>query len=96
MQKERQLEEMAKDLEQAKIDAMYTLGSLSNGFGMWYAAWLHKAGYRKQSDTVQEFMQKFHNAIAIPTRTDGKRLINQMFYVLRNIAQEYLKEEKNE
>lgn len=32
-----QIEEMAEVLEKAKIDALATIGSMNNGFGMWYA-----------------------------------------------------------
>ena len=56
--KQRQIEEMAKDLEQAKYWAMATVGSLNNGFGGWYGAYMYNQGYRKQSDTVKEFVEK--------------------------------------
>ena len=52
------IEEMAKDLEQAKYWAMGTVGSLNNGFGGWYGAYMYNQGYRKQSDTVREFVGK--------------------------------------
>ena len=40
--------EMANILEQAKIDAHATIGSMNYGFGMWYAKACYNAGYRKQ------------------------------------------------
>ena len=42
------IEEMADILEQAKIDAHATIGSMNYGFGMWYAKACYNAGYRKQ------------------------------------------------
>lgn len=56
--REEQIAEMAKDLEQAKYWAMGTVGSLNNGFGGWYGAYMYNQGYRKQSDTVREFVGK--------------------------------------
>ena len=56
--KQKQIEEMAKDLEQAKDWAMGTVGSLNNGFGGWYSVYMYNQGYRKQSDTVREFVGK--------------------------------------
>ena len=56
--KQKQIEEMAKDLEQAKDLAMGTVGSLNNGFGGWYGTYMYNQGYRKQSDTVKEFVCK--------------------------------------
>ena len=47
---EKQIEEMASILENAKIDALATIGSTNHGFGVWYAQALYNAGYRKQSD----------------------------------------------
>lgn len=51
------IEEMAKDLEEARHYAMTTVGSLNNGFGGWYGAYMYKKGYRKQSDTAREILQ---------------------------------------
>ena len=50
MSEEKQIEEMASILENAKIDALATIGSMNHGFGVWYAQALYNAGYRKQSD----------------------------------------------
>lgn len=44
------IEEMAKVLEKAKIDAHTTIGSMNNGFGMWYATAVYNTGYRKQKE----------------------------------------------
>ena len=56
--REEQIEEMAKDLEEARYYAMATVGSLNSGFGGWYGAYMYKKGYRKQSDTAGEFVEK--------------------------------------
>ena len=50
MSKEKQIEEMASILENAKIDALATIGSMNHGFGRWYAQALYNAGCRKQSE----------------------------------------------
>ena len=55
--KQKQIEEMAKDLEQAKDWAMGTVGSLNNGFGGWYGTYMYNQGYRKQSDTAREIIE---------------------------------------
>lgn len=55
--KQKQIEEMAKDLEQAKDWAMGTVGSLNKGFGGWYGTYMYKKGYRKQSDTAREIIE---------------------------------------
>ena len=54
---QKQIEEMAKDLEQAKDWAMGTVGSLNNGFGGWYGTYMYNQGYRKQSDTAREIIE---------------------------------------
>lgn len=41
------IEEIASVLEQAKIDALATIGSMNEGFGMWYAKAIYNADYRK-------------------------------------------------
>lgn len=60
--REEQIAEMAKDLEQAKDLAMGTVGSLNNGFGGWYGVYMYNQGYRKQSDTVKEFVRRIKKA----------------------------------
>ena len=56
--KQKQIEEMAKDLEEARYYAMATVGSLNNGFGGWYGAYMYKKGYRKQSETAREILDE--------------------------------------
>ena len=58
---EEQIAEMAKDLKQAKDLAMGTVGSLNNGFGGWYGAYMYNQGYRKQSDTAREILKRITN-----------------------------------
>ena len=50
MSEEKQIEEMASVLENAKMDALATIGSMNHGFGRWYAQALYNAGCRKQSE----------------------------------------------
>lgn len=59
--KQEQIEEMAKDLEQAKYWAMGTVGSLNNGFGGWYGAYMYNQGYRKASEVIDEFKNRILN-----------------------------------
>lgn len=59
--REEQIAEMAKDLKQAKDLAMGTVGSLNNGFGGWYGAYMYNQGYRKQSDTAREILKRITN-----------------------------------
>lgn len=56
--KQKQIEEMAKDLEQAKDWAMGTVGSLNNGFGGWYGAYMYNQGYRKATEVIDEFVER--------------------------------------
>lgn len=69
--KQKQIEEMAKDLEEARYYAMATVGSLNNGFGGWYGAYMYNQGYRKQSDTVREILHKLINNITVNNTIDG-------------------------
>lgn len=55
-EKEKQIEEMAKDLEEAKHLALGTVGSLNNGFGGWYGRQMYERGYRKQSDVAENII----------------------------------------
>lgn len=95
--REEQIEEMAKDLEQAKYWAMGTVGSLNNGFGGWYGTYIYNQGYRKQSEVAKEFVDRLIlELIALRSEEfDGKELaINGKTYkylVMRakEIAAEY-------
>ena len=61
--REELIEEMAKDLEEAKYYAIGTVGSLNNGFGGWYGEYMYKKGYRKQSDTAREILKPLYDCI---------------------------------
>ena len=54
------IKEMANILEQAKIDAHVTIGSMNYGFGMWYAKACYTAGYRKQSVGEWEWFEEWN------------------------------------
>ena len=69
--KQKQIAEMAKDLEEARYYAMATVGSLNSGFGGWYGAYMYKKGYRKQSDTAREIFQKLIYNITANNTNDG-------------------------
>ena len=56
--KEEQIQEMAKDLEEAKSYTLGTIGSLNNGFGGWYGTYMYDKGYRKASDVIDEFVER--------------------------------------
>ena len=56
--RQEQIEEMAKDLEEAKYWAIGTVGSMNNGFGGWYGSYMYKKGYRKASDVIDEFVER--------------------------------------
>lgn len=58
-----QIGEMAKDLEEAKYYALGTVGSLNNGFGGWYGAYMYKKGYRKASDVIDEVISSVKSII---------------------------------
>ena len=48
----KQIDEMAKAIEQARIKATDTTNSMNYGFGGWYAKELYEAGYRKASEVA--------------------------------------------
>ena len=54
MTREKQIEEMAEVIEQARIKATDTTNSMNYGFGGWYAKELYNAGYRKASEVAEE------------------------------------------
>lgn len=56
--REKQIEEMAKDIEQARIKATDTTNSMNYGFGGWYAKELYAKGYRKASDVAMEIFEE--------------------------------------
>ena len=82
--REEQIAEMAKDLEQAKYWARGTVGSLNNGFGGWYGAYMYKKGYRKQSDTAREIAEMLKAAKAVV-----KVHFEAYDELIENIAAEY-------
>lgn len=86
--KQRQIEEIAKDLEQAKDWAMGTVGSLNNGFGGWYGTYMYNQGYRKQSNTVREFVQKLFD-ISKEQAKGGVYTIKPWTENIINLAKQY-------
>lgn len=53
-----ELKEMAELLDKAQIEARATIGSLNKGFGMWYAEYLYKRGYRDMRAALQTLADK--------------------------------------
>ena len=82
--KQKQIEEMAKDLEQAKDWAMGTVGSLNNGFGGWYGTYMYNQGYRKQSDVAENIIAMLKAAKPVV-----KGHIEAYGELIENIAAEY-------
>ena len=60
--KENQIREMAEIIEKRRLEANITAGSFNEGAGMWYARDLYKEGYRKQSDTAREILQRLYDS----------------------------------
>lgn len=57
MDKQKEIEKMAADLDKAKELALGTVGSLNNGFGGWYAKSLVEKGYGNVHAAVKEFAE---------------------------------------
>ena len=57
MDKQKEIEKMATDLDKAKELALGTVGSLNNGFGGWYAKCLVEKGYGDVRAAVKEFAE---------------------------------------
>ena len=77
IEKNKQLEEMARAVEQARIKATDTTNSMNYGFGGWYAKELYSAGYRKASDVAREIFEE----IELETKNHG------ITYTQRKIAE---------
>lgn len=82
--REEQIAEMAKDLEQAKYWAMGTVGSLNNGFGGWYGAYMYNQGYRKQSEVAENIIAMLRAAKPVV-----KTHFEAYDELIENIAAEY-------
>lgn len=90
--KQKQIAEMAKDLEQAKYLAMGTVGSLNNGFGGWYGTYMYNQGYRKQSEVVKEFAgrlkDRFEKTSTMATALHGRKE-SEITSIIDTVAAEY-------
>ena len=78
MNKEKQIEEMAKAIEQARIKATDTTNSMNYGFGGWYAKELYIAGYRKASEVAEEIFAELEEEIKNHGITYAKRKIAEL------------------
>lgn len=63
MERNKQIEEMAKDIEQARIKATDTTNSMNYGFGVWYAKELYEKGYRKASEVAEEIFAEIEEQL---------------------------------
>ena len=63
MERDKQIEEMAKDIEQARIKATDTTNSMNYGFGVWYAKELYEKGYRKASEVAEEIFAEIEELL---------------------------------
>lgn len=54
MNRDKQIEEMARVYDNARLKARDTLGSMNEGEGKWYSKAFYNAGYRKASDVARE------------------------------------------
>ena len=93
--KQEQIEGMAKDLEEAKCLAIGTVGSMNNGFGGWYGAYMYKKGYRKASDVIDEFVERlrkrFEQTETIANSLHGRKN-SEIDSIIKIIAEEMKKE----
>ena len=62
MDKQKEIEKMAADLDKAKELALGTVGSLNNGFGGWYAKCLVEKGYGNVRAAVKKFAESIKMA----------------------------------
>lgn len=93
--RQEQIEEMAKDLEEAKYWAIGTVGSMNNGFGGWYGSYMYKKGYRKASDVIDEFVERlrkrFEQTETIANSLHGRKN-SEIDSIIKIIAEEMKKE----
>ena len=72
MNRDKQIDEMAKDIEQARIKATDTTNSMNYGFGGWYAKELYNAGYRKASKVAREIFEEIEKIL---TSLDNRHML---------------------
>lgn len=95
--KQEQIEEMAKDLEEAKYLAIGTVGSMNNGFGGWYGAYMYKKGYRKASDVIDEFVERLKEENETSFRRYGKGIgMHDIFLIADKMKFEIFAETQKE
>lgn len=80
MSRDEQIEEMAKDIEEARIKATDTTNSMNYGFGGWYAKELYTKGYRKATDVAEEIFAEIWRAVIIdiPEYSDCRKAFNEL------------------
>lgn len=78
MNREKQIKEMAKAIEEARIKATDTTNSMNYGFGGWYAKELYNAGYRKASDVAREIFEEIERETKNHGITYTQRKIDEL------------------
>lgn len=93
---QKRIEEMAKDLEEARLCARTTVGSLNHGFGGWYGAYMYKKGYRKQSEVIDEFVERLKEENEISLRRYGKGIgMTAIFRIADEMKFELFKQQED-
>lgn len=95
MDKQKEIEKMAADLDKAKELALGTVGSLNNGFGGWYAKCLVEKGYGDVRAAVKEFadkvLSKIYSALDY-CPNDYEEAYHECFSDLRDYINDLVKE----
>ncbi len=63
LNKDKQIEEMANAIEQARIKAINTTNRMNYGFGGWYAKEIYEKGYRKASEVAEEIFAEIEQQL---------------------------------
>ena len=78
MNKEKQIDAMAKVYEEARLEANETLGSMNEGAEMWYAKAFYNAGYRKASEVAEEIFAEIERKL---TLTEVTHCSQKLYYL---------------
>jgi hypothetical protein len=94
MNKDQQIEEMARAIEQARIKATDTTNSMNYGFGGWYANELYNADYRKSTDVAREIFEEIDRMI-YKVLNDRHYIMGDMCYEVAELKKKYTEEKKD-
>lgn len=99
MDKQKEIEKMAADLDKAKELALGTVGSLNNGFGGWYAKCLVGKGYgdvREAEHRAEVAERALSNELVQQGIRIGVFDVRTWYYQALERAEKELAEEENE